>query len=142
MLKTILLGTALFFSHVLLVSASSPEDLAAECVASVHRLVDRYETDAASSTRECIRKINALQGAGREEAAIQVARSCVTEATRKASLVGETIQSICDRCTNELVNLGAFGLARRVDAACGESLETLRAILERQKEAIGAALAD
>ena len=142
MFKTLLLGTVLSFCHLLQASATSPEDLAADCVESVQRLVDRYENDAASSTRECIRKINALQSAGREEAAIQAARACVTGATRKATLVGETIQSIRERCTNLLVDMGAFSLARRVDSACGDAISQIRSTLERQKEAIRGALAD
>ena len=142
MLKTLVIGMALVLGNFSIARATHPEELATECVDAVQSLVDRYENDAASSTRECVRKINALQAAGRDEAAIQVARECVSTATRKARLVGEYIESIRDRCTDVLVDMGAFGLARRVDSACSDSLKQVRNALERQEYAISQAVED
>ena len=121
---------------------SSPENLAARCVAELEEIRQRNEIAAADQTEACVRTINALQAQGRDEAAIQVARQCVSAARERTEDAASLANRICNACVDQLLSLGYPDLARRVNHKCDSVLENLRSVLQRQIFAIKQALED
>lgn len=121
--------------------AQNPDEIAARCLNAMQQVVDRDAAIAAEETHECVRRINALQEAGRQDAARQVARTCLTHATERSQQAAQRIRRICHECVEVLVRLGAPELARRVERGCEQAIEQLRHILQRQRNAIEQALA-
>jgi hypothetical protein len=130
------LPPSLAFAH------GSAEDLAARCVARIEEVVTRAERAAADETQECVRTINALQEAGRDEAAAQVADECIRAATRRAREAAQLVTRLSSVCVEQLVALGEVELARRVHSAGEDAITDLRELLQREKRAIDAALDD
>lgn len=64
------------------------------------------------------------------------ARECITNATQRAHNAARYVNEICDECIDVLLRLDAPQLARRINHLCGEAVETLRVILQREKNAI------
>lgn len=119
---------------------TSPKDLAARCVAEVNATVDRCQSAGADETQECVQEIRRLLADGRERAARRVAADCVESATERTEKCANRVKRICDACIEELVNLGAPQLARRVNDACKDAISDLRFMLQRQKNVIRTAL--
>lgn len=119
---------------------TSPEDLAARCVTNVNGIVDRCQNAAAEETVECVRKIRRLLAAGREDAARDVARKCIRSATTRTENCANRVNRICNACIDELLELGAPQLARRVNNVCEDAISDLRSTLQREKNAIRTAL--
>ena len=135
MLRYLSLGLVTGFCLVGNAYAHSPEDVAARCADKVEQIVER-------ATHECVRRINALQDKGRHEAAAELARECITNATQRTHNAARYVNEICDECVEVLLRLDAPQLARRINHLCDEAVETLRAILQREKNAILDALED
>jgi hypothetical protein len=123
-------------------SAHNPERIAARCLEEVRGLVDRCTNAAAHETKECVRKINALQEQGRDEAAIRVARECVESARHRTRRCISEIRDVCTRCIDFLLDIGEEDLAARVRWNCGDAIEDVENVLAREVSAIQAALAD
>lgn len=122
--------------------ADSPEAVAERCAKKVEQVVVRATNAAREETRECVRQINALQEQGRHEAAAELARECIRKATARTENAAEYVTELCDRCIDHLLDLDAPQLARRIHNLCKEAIETLRAILQRERNAILDALED
>ncbi len=122
--------------------AHSPDDVAARCADQVEQVVERATNAARDETHMCVRRINALQDQGRDEAAKKVARECITNATQRTHNAARHVHAICDECIELLLRLDAPQLARRINHLCDEAVETLRVILQREKHAILDALGD
>ena len=131
---------------VLLISgnayADSPEAVAKRCADKVEQVVARATNAAEEETHECVRQINALQEQGRHEAAAELARECIRNATQRTENAAEYVTELCDRCIVHLLELDAPQLARRIHNLCEDAIETLRAILQRETNAILDALED
>jgi hypothetical protein len=121
-------------------SAHSPEEIAARCVETIHKAVERCTTATAAETQRCVITIRRLRAAGNERAAHRVARECVESLTNRMRNCVTHIQGHCDRCVEFLLNIGQPKLARRVDAACDAAVAKLRDNLNRAKNAIRSAL--
>ena len=119
---------------------SSPEEIAARCVETIHKAVERCTTATATETQLCVRTIRRLRAAGNERAAHRVARECVESLTNRTINCVTHIQGHCDRCVEFLLNIDRPKLARRVDAACDAAVAKLRDNLNRAKNAIYSAL--
>lgn len=122
--------------------AHDPQDVAERCANKVEQVVERATNAARDETRECVRKINALQGQGRDEAAKKVARECIANATQRTRNAVRYTNAVCDECIEVLLRLDAPRLARRINNLCEEAVETMRVILQREKNAILDALED
>lgn len=118
----------------------SPEDLAARCANEVNGIVDRCQEAAADETTECVRTIRRLLADGRERAARRVAADCIADATARTEKCTHRVNRITNACIDELLNMGASVLARRLDNARDNAIEELRKILQREKHAIRNAL--
>lgn len=119
---------------------TSPKDLAARCVADVNAIVDRCQSAGTDETQECVQKIRRLLADGREQAAHRVGADCIESATERTEKCAKRVKRICDACIEELVNLGAPQLARRVNDACKDAIADLRFMLQRQQSVIRSAL--
>ena len=118
----------------------NPVDAAARCIASVEHLVTRGENAAAEETQQCVHKIRRLKAEGQHEAAIQVARECVSSSRRRTrTCIGE-VRDICTRCIDYLLLFGAEELAGRVRYNCGAAIEQLETIQHRVENVIQEAL--
>lgn len=118
----------------------SPDDVAARCVSKINGIVDRCQSASAKETTECVKTIRRLLAVGRDRAARRVAAECIRSATARAEKCGDRVKRICDACVDTLLGMGAPQLARRVDAACDDAIESLRATLQREKTIIRNAL--
>lgn len=142
MLRKLSLGLVVGLCVVGNALAHSPEDVANRCAARVEQIVERATNAAKDETRVCVRKINALQDQGRDEAAKNVARECITNATQRTRNAVRYVNAVCDECIEVLLRLDAPRLARRINHLCEEAVETLRVILNREKNVILDALED
>ncbi len=122
------------------VRADHAAAFAQECAEHVQQIVQRCQNAAAKETHECVRRINALQAQGRERAARRVARECIEQATTRTENCVEAVHKICSDCIDVLLFLGEPELARRMHNVCEDAVEKLRGILQREKQAIQAAL--
>ncbi len=120
---------------------SSPEDVAARCANRINEIVDRCQNAASDETTECVRKIRRLLADGRRKAARRVAAECIRSATARTEKCVNRVERLCNACIETLQDMGAPQLARRINNLCEEAIEDLRAILQRQKNAIREALA-
>lgn len=142
-MKYLFAGCAALGLMMLTTTASAqttPEDLAARCVSAVNGIVDRCQNAAADETEECVQKIRRLLADGRERAARRVAAECIETATERTEKCAKRVNRICDACIDELVDLGAPQLARRVNNACEDAISDLRSTLQREKKVIRNAL--
>lgn len=119
---------------------TSPEDLAARCVSKVNSIVDRCQNAAADETTKCVNKIQRLLADGQESAAQDVAKECIRSATTRTEKCANRVNRICNACIDQLLELGAPQLARRVNNACEDAISDLRSTLQREKNAIRNAL--
>ncbi len=142
MSKFFLTSFAICLGMVSTATAQDPVDIAQRCARRVNQLVQRCDNAAAEATSECVRKINALQNAGREEAAKEVAEQCIRKATQRARNCAAAVESVCDECIDVLLEMGEPQLARRLNNICEDALEHIRTTLQRQKNIIREALAD
>ncbi|MBC8354936.1 MAG: hypothetical protein H8E66_23405 [Planctomycetes bacterium] len=142
MLRKLSLGLVVGLCMVGNALAHSPEDVAERCANKVEQVVERATNAAQDETHECVRRINALQDEGRDEAAKRVARECITNATERTHNAVRYVNAVCDECVEVLLRLDAPQLARRINHLCDEAVETLRVILHREKNAILDALED
>tara|TARA_R110001592_G_scaffold359790_1_gene667058 strand:- start:69214 stop:69648 length:435 start_codon:yes stop_codon:yes gene_type:complete len=126
----LMLVTETVFAH------TAPDDLAARCVAKVDQTIDRCESAAADETTECLQQIRRLLADGQEQAARRVAADCIDSATERAEKCAKYIKRLCNACIDELVNLGATQLARRVNQVCEDAISDIRLILQREKNTI------
>lgn len=120
--------------------AENPERIAHRCATYVNGIVDRCENAAAEETQECVEQIRELLAAGREEAAHELARECIRNATARTDACIEHVIMVCHRCIDLLVDLGEPQLARRVANFCEGTIEDLEHILARETHAIRQAL--
>ena len=118
----------------------NPVDAAQRCVARVNHIVERCENAAADETQECIRKIRRLLEAGHRDRAVAVARDCIQSARQRTRNCIAEVRDVCGECIDYLLSVGAERLARRVRNACGDAIEDLENLLERQENAIQQAL--
>lgn len=142
MLRNLSLGIVAVVCLVGNAVAHSPEDVAERCADRVEQVVERAANAAQDETHECVRRINALQDQGRDEAAAKLARECINNATQRTQNAARYVEEICDECIEVLLRLDAPQLARRINHLCDEAVETLRVILQREKNAILDALED
>lgn len=115
---------------------TAPDDLAARCVAKVDQTIDRCESAAADETAECLHQIRRLLADGQEQAARRVATNCIESATERAEKCAKYMKRLCNECIDQLVNLGATEMARRVNQVCEDAILDIRLILQREKNAI------
>ena len=115
---------------------TTPEDLAARCVAKIDHTVERCENAAADETADCLQRIRRLLADGQEQAARRVAAECIDSATERAEKCARYIKRLCNACIDQLVDLGATQLARRVNQVCEDAVADIRLILQREKNAI------
>ncbi len=115
---------------------TTPEDLAARCVVKIDHTVERCENAAADETADCLQQIRRLLADGQEQAARRVAADCIDSATERAEKCARYIKRLCNACIDQLVDLGATQLARRVNQVCDDAVADIRLILQREKNAI------
>ncbi len=118
----------------------NPVDAAARCIAHVEHLVNRCENAAAEETQQCVHEIRRLKADGQHEAAIQVARECVSSSRRRTRICIGEVREICIRCIDYLLQFGAEELAGRVRYNCGAAIEQLETIQQRVENVIREAL--
>ncbi len=118
----------------------NPVDAAARCIAHVEQLVNRCENAAAGATQQCVHEIRRLKADGQYEAAIQVARECVSSSRRRTRICIGEVREICVRCIDYLLQFGAEELAGRVRYNCGAATEQLETMQRRLENVIQAAL--
>lgn len=136
------------FSAIMLFAASctaadaytNPEDVAARCVDEVQAIDRRVTTAISDETQRCVGIIQRLVANNRHEAARQVARDCIERARTKVRAATMEIESLCDRCTGWLVDLGLYKLARRVNSVCKDTIDGFSVLLSRQEEVLRNAL--
>ena len=116
------------------------ESTAARCVAKIHNTVDRSEAVISDNTQEAFRLINRLLDAGRVEAAIAVARDCVSDSRQTMRQAANYIEDVANECIRKLVRMEEYQLARRVDYARNAAFDQLTNFLERQEQALSDAL--
>ena len=102
----------------------------------IDHTVERCENAAADETADCLQQIRRLLADGQEQAARRVAADCIDSATERAEKCARYIKRLCNACIDQLVDLGATQLARRVNQVCDDAVADIRLILQREKNAI------
>jgi hypothetical protein len=118
----------------------NPADAAARCIASVEHLVNRCQNAATEETQQCLHEIRRLKADGQHDAAVQVARECVSSSRRRTRICIGEVRDICTRCIDYLLLFGAEELAGRVRYNCGTAIGQLETIHQRVENAIQQAL--
>ncbi len=125
-----------------MVNAHNPERVAAHCIEDIRAIVDRCTDAAAHETRACVRRINALQEQGRDDAAALVARECIESARQRTRRCIDEIRNVCTRCIEFLLEVGEPDLAARVRWNCGVGIKDVESVLARATNAIQTALSN
>lgn len=118
----------------------NPADEAARCIAHVESLVNRCENAASEQTQQCVYEIRRLKADGQYEAAIQVARECVSSSRRRTRICIGEVRETCTRFVDYLLQFGAEGLAGRVRYNCSAAIDQLETNQRRVENVISEAL--
>ncbi|MDG2221301.1 MAG: hypothetical protein P8L85_07980 [Rubripirellula sp.] len=122
------------------VAKADGEALAARTFSNIRDTVDRVEWNMADQTGDTVDLIRRLLNAGRVEAAIAAARSCVQQSRENARAAASYINQVADRGIRSLVSRMEFELARRVDHARNAAIDHLKSLLDRQEQVLSDAL--